>query len=99
MVIRERMLSLPTERTALFLPQITVFTGQHENSPPLGGICVAAVNKNILQAIENKTKQEKNPGNHLYCLIIGIMSLVDSCKYHLLALWIAKLSSLEGLKK
>lgn len=59
MVIRERMLSVPTERTALFLPQITIFTGQHENNPPLGGISSVAVNKNTLQAKENKTKQEK----------------------------------------
>lgn len=90
MVIRERMLSVPTERTALFLPQITIFTGQHENNPPLGGISSAAVNKNTLQAKENKTKQEKkNTGNYLHCLIIRILSLVDICKYHLLALLIA----------
>lgn len=93
------MLSLPTERTALFLPQITVFTGQHENSPPLGGICLAAVNKNTFR--QKKTKQNKKKKNqasiYIVC-IIGILNLVDSCKYHLLALWIAKLS-LEGLKK
>lgn len=59
MVIRERILSVPTERTALFLPQITIFTGQHENNPPLGGISSAAVNKNTLQAKENKTRKKK----------------------------------------
>lgn len=59
MVIRERMLSVPTERTALFLPQITIFTGQHENSSPLGRISSAAVNKNTLQAKENKTRKKK----------------------------------------
>lgn len=64
MVIRERMLSLPTERTTLFLPQITVFTGQHENSPPLGGICLAAVNKNTFG--QKKTKQEKKTHASIY---------------------------------
>lgn len=61
MVIRERMLSLPTERTALFLPQITVFTGQHENSPQLGGICLAAVNKNTFRQKKTKQNKKKKP--------------------------------------
>lgn len=82
-----------------------VFSGEHENSPPLGGIWSAAVNKTTLQAKQktkqnnrkqNKKKKKKQNNQNSQSSILfdnrNILSLLDSCKYHLSALWIAKLS-------